>query len=76
MNLESNSIRIEAPIPGKSTVGIEVPNPVKSVVAFGDLLANKDYLNDGKPLNVILGKNKVATEIIPIIKNILCINTQ
>lgn len=56
MNLESNSIRIEAPIPGKSTVGIEVPNPVKSVVAFGDLLANKDYLNDGKPLNVILGK--------------------
>lgn len=56
MNLESNSIRIEAPIPGKSTVGIEVPNPVKSVVAFGDLLANKEYLNDGKPLNVILGK--------------------
>ncbi len=41
MNLESNSIRIEAPIPGKSTVGIEVPNPVKSVVAFGDLLLIK-----------------------------------
>lgn len=56
MNLESSSIRIEAPIPGKSTVGIEVPNPVKSVVTFGDLLANKEYLNDGKPLNVILGK--------------------
>lgn len=56
MNLESSSIRIEAPIPGKSTVGIEVPNPIKSVVTFGDLLANKEYLNDGKPLNVVLGK--------------------
>lgn len=56
MNLESSTIRIEAPIPGKSTVGIEVPNPVKSVVTFGDLLANKEYLNDGKPLNVVLGK--------------------
>lgn len=55
MNLESSSIRIEAPIPGKSTVGIEVPNATKSKVTFGDL-ATKSYLNDGKPLNVILGK--------------------
>ena len=55
MNLESSSIRIEAPIPGKSTVGIEVPNATKAKVSFGDL-ATKSYLNDGKPLNVILGK--------------------
>ena len=55
MNLESDSIRIEAPIPGKSTIGIEVPSRVKSIVHFGDMLT-KNYLNDGKPLNVVLGK--------------------
>jgi len=55
MNLESDSIRIEAPIPGKSTIGIEVPSRVKSIVHFGDMLT-PSYLKDGKPLNVVLGK--------------------
>jgi len=55
MNLEGRSIRIEAPIPGKSTIGIEVPNLVQDKVLFGELLSNPDFLNDGNPLNVILG---------------------
>ncbi|MGD9605643.1 MAG: DNA translocase FtsK [Bacilli bacterium] len=55
MNLEGKSIRIEAPIPGKATIGIEVPNIVQDKVLFGELLANPDYLNDPNPLNVILG---------------------
>lgn len=55
MNLEGKSIRIEAPIPGKATIGIEVPNIVQDKVFFGELLANPDFLNDGNPLNVILG---------------------
>ena len=56
MNLATESIRIEAPIPGKASVGIEVPNPVKDKVLFGDLVAKKDYYNDGKPLNIVLGQ--------------------
>ncbi len=56
MNLASDTIRIEAPIPGKPSVGIEVPNPVKDKVLFGDLMSNKDYLRDGKPLNIVLGQ--------------------
>ena len=56
MNLASDSIRIEAPIPGKPSVGIEVPNPVQDKVLFGDLVSKKEYLNDGKPLNVVLGQ--------------------
>ena len=56
MNLESSSIRIEAPIPGKSTVGIEVPNVAKDKVLFGDLVSRKEYLNDGNPLNIVLGQ--------------------
>ena len=55
MNLESETIRIECPIPGKSTIGVEVPNIEKDKVLFGDLVSDKTYLNDGKPLNVILG---------------------
>ena len=55
MSLEGQSIRIEAPIPGKSTIGIEVPNQVREKVCFGDLIAEPGFLNDGNPLNVVLG---------------------
>ncbi|MGD9886700.1 MAG: DNA translocase FtsK [Bacilli bacterium] len=55
MNLEGKSIRIEAPIPGKATIGIEVPNIVQDKVFFGELLSNPTFLNDPNPLNVILG---------------------
>lgn len=55
MSLEGKSIRIEAPIPGKSTIGIEVPNQVREKVCFGDLIAEPGFLNDGNPLNVVLG---------------------
>ena len=55
MNLAVRSIRILAPIPGKPYVGIEVPNSKNEIVYFGDLLARPEFLNDGNPLNVVLG---------------------
>ena len=55
-NLEALSIRIEAPIPGKATVGIEVPNMKRDTVFFGDLVS-EDFLNDGNPINVVLGQD-------------------
>lgn len=55
MNLAVRSIRIQAPIPGKAAVGIEVPNKKTDLVLFGDLLDNPEFLNDGNPLNVVLG---------------------
>ena len=55
MNLEGKSIRIEAPIPGKSTIGIEVPNIEQEKVFFGDLISRPEFLEDGNPLNVALG---------------------
>lgn len=55
MNLAVRSIRIQAPIPGKAAVGIEVPNKKTDLVLFGDLLDNSDFINDGNPLNVVLG---------------------
>lgn len=56
MNLAVTSLRILAPIPGRNTVGIEVPNDIKEMVKFGDILT-EDFINDGKPLNVALGKD-------------------
>lgn len=55
-NLEALSIRIQAPIPGKATVGIEVPNIKRDTVLFGDLVTD-DFLNDDNPINVVLGQD-------------------
>jgi S-DNA-T family DNA segregation ATPase FtsK/SpoIIIE len=56
MNLASKSIRIEAPIPGKPYVGIEVPNVKTEIVAFGNVVDTKDFMDDKEhPLKVALG---------------------
>ncbi|MBQ9448433.1 MAG: DNA translocase FtsK [Acholeplasmatales bacterium] len=55
-DLQTKSIRILAPIPGKNTVGIEAPNDETDIVMFGDCI-NEQFINDGKPLNVVLGKD-------------------
>ncbi len=54
--LAAHPIRIEAPIPGKSLVGIEIPNSIKTTVGLGTLLANEEFQNSDKPLLVSLGK--------------------
>ncbi len=54
--LAAHPIRIEAPIPGKSLVGIEIPNKVKSTVGLATLLTDEKFQNSPKPLTVALGK--------------------
>jgi DNA segregation ATPase FtsK/SpoIIIE, S-DNA-T family len=54
--LAAHPIRIEAPIPGKSLVGIEIPNSTKTTVGLGTLLASPDFQNSDKPLYMCLGK--------------------
>ncbi len=56
LDLQTESLRLLSPIPGKNTIGIEVPNEKREIVSFGDLV-NEDFIHDGKPLNVALGKN-------------------
>src|SRR3990167_9034616 len=55
--LAAHPIRIDAPIPGKSLVGIEVPNKVRSTVALRNLIAHQNYQNALTPLLVSLGRN-------------------
>ena len=55
--LAVHPIRIEAPVPGKSLVGIEVPNKIRSTVALRNLIAHQNYQNTLTPLPVSLGRN-------------------
>ena len=57
LSLAAHPLRIEAPIPGKSLVGIEIPNKAKSIIGFASLLADDKFQNAHKPLTVALGKN-------------------
>ena len=54
--LAAHPIRIEAPIPGKSLVGIEIPNTTKTTVGLSNLLGHKDFVSSEKPLLVALGR--------------------
>lgn len=54
--LAAHPIRIEAPIPGKSLVGIEIPNSTKTTVGLGTLLSSPEFQNSEKPLLMSLGK--------------------
>src|SRR3989344_4895740 len=55
--LAAHPIRIEAPIPGKSLVGIEIPNRTKSLVGLATLLSDDKFQNSAKPLTIALGRN-------------------
>jgi len=55
--LAAHPIRIEAPIPGKSLVGIEIPNTTKTTVGLGTILSSPEYQSSEKPLLVALGKS-------------------
>ncbi len=54
--LAAHPIRIEAPIPGKALVGIEIPNRTKSIVGLATLLSDDKFQNSPKPLTVALGR--------------------
>ncbi len=55
--LAATSVRIEAPIPGKSAVGIEVPNATTSIVAIREILEALPQRGTIPPLNMALGKD-------------------
>jgi S-DNA-T family DNA segregation ATPase FtsK/SpoIIIE len=55
--LAAHPIRIEAPIPGKSLVGIEIPNKTKSIVGLATMLADDKFQNSSRPLTIALGRN-------------------
>ena len=57
LNLAAADIRIEAPIPGKAAVGIEVPNKENSAVMLRDLLESKEFKASTSPITFAVGKD-------------------
>ena len=62
--LAAHPIRIEAPIPGKSLVGIEVPNKTKAIVGLREILEDKDFKTRGSNLMAALGKDVSGKNIV------------
>ena len=57
MNLAAYGVRIEAPIPNKNAVGIEVPNAEKAMVTLREILESTSFQNSKSKLNVALGRD-------------------
>lgn len=57
LRLAATSVRIEAPIPGKSAIGIEVPNGAKSMVSMREIIDTPEFRDAKSKLNVALGKD-------------------
>ncbi len=62
LSLAALGIRIIAPIPGKGTIGIEVPNVKKEVVSMHSLVASEKFQNSKAELPIVIGKT-IANEI-------------
>ena len=63
LNLAANGVRIEAPIPGKAAVGIEVPNKVVSMVTMRELIDSDEFRRGKSKLTCVLGKD-ISGEIV------------
>ncbi len=64
LNLAAESIRIEAPIPGKQAVGIEIPNKDKEVVHMRDLIESAEFGDAESRLAFALGKNVAGENVV------------
>lgn len=64
MNLAASGVRIEAPIPGKSAVGIEVPNKNPGSVPIKEVLDSKEFTKSKSKLAFCLGKNIAGEPIV------------
>jgi DNA segregation ATPase FtsK/SpoIIIE, S-DNA-T family len=64
MNLKTTTIRVVAPLPNKSTVGIEVPNRGISIVSLREILTSKDFQKSQSKLTIAIGKNIMGRPVV------------
>ena len=57
LNLAVAGVRIEAPIPGKAAVGVEVPNRIKDTVTIRDMIESPEFAANKSKLSFVVGKN-------------------
>lgn len=64
LSLATSGIRIEAPIPGKAAVGIEVPNKSEDTVTLKDIISSSEYTNSKYKIPFALGKDIAGDSIV------------
>ena len=64
LNLAAETIRIEAPIPGKQAVGIEVPNEKKEAVHLREVIDSDEFANNKSKLSIALGKDVAGKTVV------------
>ena len=64
LNLAAETIRIEAPIPGKQAVGIEVPNEKKEAVHLREVIDSDEFSNNKSKLSIALGKDVAGKTVV------------
>lgn len=62
--LKAHSVRIVAPIPGKSRVGVEVPNSTTTTVYLKEILESKEFQSSESKLTIVLGKDTAGVPIV------------
>ncbi len=70
MALKAQTIRIQAPIPGKDVVGIEIPNKAVETIYLREMLESKLFQEAASPLTLILGKDIVGKPFITDLKKL------
>ncbi|MDA3946411.1 MAG: DNA translocase FtsK [Helicobacteraceae bacterium] len=70
MALRAETIRIQAPIPGKDVVGIEIPNKTVETIYLRDILESKLFQDASSPLTIVLGKDIVGRPFITDLKKL------
>jgi len=70
MALSAETIRIQAPIPGKDVVGIEIPNESVETIYLRELLENKLFRDSASPLTIALGKDIVGKPFVTDLKKL------
>lgn len=64
LNLRAKSIRMEAPIPGKAAVGIEIENETREMVTISEMIGSEEFKNSSSKLSFVVGKDIAGKTVV------------
>lgn len=68
LTMKSSSVRVVAPLPGRGTVGVEIPNEKKQMVSLREVLEEKVFINSISKLTLVIGKDVAGNPIVADLK--------